>query len=539
MFTDRLKVTLTLSAGSQEFAVPGGHVKLMAVRATPYGFQLSVDFWVVSQASQAEDTLFAWFTAPDAITASLTIDRAFDEEGQEAGTLAFKGLVTGREVTEQGFPDIDGEPVLQRRYRAVVEDRGSALWREHFPTRLYLDQTFTQLVSDNTPQGVTVTVAEWSAAGESRHIQSLGLGADGNGASFYDFLHWALDQENAGLFCDPASGAYELRGKKKDGTTSSTDIPREDVAGLEVRFPPVRRDAAKVLNTYVGASTRSKDVANADAATGVRRDHLLTSEVESVLTARATLETARLKSHEAALRLVFARYPSFTVGMHNLYGFGEDWSTNLFHSGKDWRLYGLALDARAVNQGASDDLDEETNSFELDVVAELELKADAVFHRPGYRAPHWPFYVEGKVVSDVGSSPERTYDGVKDASTSLETYTVTVPVFESKKIKVPYNANLQPGHFYFPAPRDQRVLVGLHFRAGYIKRFLDWHTGAQLPKDTQGEQLLFGKKAKNETSVKHVYTDSKPVFTVTRTMDSDTQKLEVSDGTILLEVKEG
>ena len=55
--------------------------------------------------------------------------------------------------------------------------------------------------------------------------------------------------------------------------------------------------------------------------------------------------------------------------MHNLYGFGEDWSTNLFHSGKDWRLYGLALDARAVNQGASDDLDEETNSFELDVVA--------------------------------------------------------------------------------------------------------------------------------------------------------------------------
>ena len=538
MFVDRLKVTLELSAGESTASIPAGHLKHLSLRATPYGFRATAEWWVVSQVSQSEDTLFAWFTASDAVSASLTIDRAFDEEGETAGTLAFKGLVTAREVQEQSFPDVSGEPVLQRRYRAEFEDRGAALWREHFPTRLYLDQTFTQLLNDNLPQGVTLTVAEWTAAGQSRHVQALGLGADGNTASYYDFLHWALDAGNAGLFFDPAAGSYEVRGKKKDGTTEATDLPRDDVVRMEVLFPPVRRDAAKVLNGYADASTKTKDVANADAATGVRKDHLLVSELESTLTDRATLETARLKSRSAGLRIVFARYPSVTVGLHNLYALGEDWTSNLYASGKTWRLCGLSLDANAVNPGASDDLDEETNSYNLEVSAEFELQADAVFHRPAYALPHWPFYVEGKVVSEVGTAPERTYDGAADSTTSLTTYSVSLPVFDGKKVKVPYNPGLQPGHFYFPAPRDQRVLVGLSFRGGYIKRFLDWHPGAQLPKDTQGEQLLMGKKEKNETSVKHVYTDSKPVFTVKRTDDKDTQTLEVSEGKILLEVKE-
>ncbi|MEN9796414.1 MAG: hypothetical protein RL653_110 [Pseudomonadota bacterium] len=539
MFVDRLNISLGLAAGTSTASVPAGHLKVLSVRAVPYGFRVQATFWVVSQQSQSEDTLFSWFTGEDAITATLTIDRAFDSEGEEAGTLAFKGLVTAREVLEQEVADVSGQPVLQRRYGLEFEDRGAVLWRAHFPTRLYVDQSFTQLVTDNTPDGVTATVAEWSAAGTSRHIQALGLGADGNTASFYDYLHWALDMAGAGLVVDPAAGSYELRGKKKDGTLTATDVPRDDVERMEVRFPEVRRDAAKVLNSYVSASTKSKDVANADAATGVRKDHLVTSELESTLTDRATLETARLKSRQAHLHVVFARYPSVTLGLHNLYTLGGDWSSNLYASGKTWRLFALQLDARAVNAAASDDLDEETNSYELEVSAQLELQGDTVFHRPPYELPRWPFYVEGKVVSQVGTAPERTYDGTTDSSTSLQTYSVSLPVFDSKKVKVPYNPNLQPGHFYFPAPRDQRVLVALHHRAGFLKRFLDWHPGAQLPKDTQGEHLLLGKKAKNETSLKHVYTDSKPVFSITRTLESDTQKLEVSEGTLLLEVKEG
>jgi hypothetical protein len=59
-----------------------------------------------------------------------------------------------------------------------------------------------------------------------------------------------------------------------------------------------------------------------------------------------------------------------------------------------------------------------------------------------------------------------------------------------------------------------------------------------MPQDGQGVQLLVGKTPENGTSLKHFYTDDKPVFLMQRTSDKDTQKIQLDEGTLLIQVKE-
>jgi hypothetical protein len=115
---------------------------------------------------------------------------------------------------------------------------------------------------------------------------------------------------------------------------------------------------------------------------------------------------------------------------------------------------------------------------------------------------------------------------------------VKIPLFEDQIIPAPFNPNLLPGHFYFPAYKGERMLVALDFQRAWIKRFLDWRTGARMPQDGQGVQLLVGKTPENGTALKHYYTDDKPVLLMQRTHDKDTQKIQLNEGTLLIQVKE-
>ncbi|MEO1334401.1 MAG: hypothetical protein AAFV29_02100, partial [Myxococcota bacterium] len=71
-----------------------------------------------------------------------------------------------------------------------------------------------------------------------------------------------------------------------------------------------------------------------------------------------------------------------------------------------------------------------------------------------------------------------------------------------------------------------------------IVQYLDWRPGARLPKESQGNQILLGKKAEDQTSMRHTFESSKPVLTVERTAAKDNQTIVVSEGTIRMETKE-
>lgn len=534
-FTDRLKAVLVLKPKGKEFTVPAGNIKRLSVEAHSYGFSASVEWWAVSQVSASEDKLFEHFVKKDPLEAVLQLDRAYDTEGGNALGLELTGLVEERWVHERAFADVQDAPVLQRRYRVRFSDRATVLWRQHFPTGVWVDQKLQEVIEAHKPDGVELSF-KWEAAKTQLPLHTLGLGAEGNAASFHDFIHWLLARENAGIFYDPATGKYELSDSKpKEG--KATELPRDDVAELEVRLPEPRRDHVAVLNSYVEAGTREKKVDNANKLEGVRQEYLLTSPLESTITDRSTLEGQRQRAPEPDLCIHFRRYPSVTLLLNGLYSFGADWSTKLYTNGKQYRLYRLELQARAELEDPADNLNDETNNYKMEMKATLELEADPTIRRPSFTRPLWPFYVEGTIVSEVGQEEELTYEAKQDSKTSLEYYRVKLPLWD-KEVLVPYEPHQQPGHFYFPADKGARVLIALDFRSAVLERFLAWRPGSKLPKESQGNHLLLGKKPESETSIQHIYQDSKPLLRILRTSDKDTQLIEVAEGRLKLQVKE-
>ena len=72
----------------------------------------------------------------------------------------------------------------------------------------------------------------------------------------------------------------------------------------------------------------------------------------------------------------------------------------------------------------------------------------------------------------------------------------------------------------------------------WIERFLDFRPEARLPMDGQGNHLLLGKSEKSFTSVQHRYDENKPVFHIQRKNDKDTAIIQISEGSLLLRVKQ-
>jgi hypothetical protein len=535
-FLDRLSCALALTVSGATYNVVAGNVERLEATLAPWGFEASVTFLVVCVIASSEDTLFAPFTALDQATAALTVVATYDEEGgADLTPITLTGLVTDKEVSEVTAEEIASAPVLVRRYRVRFADRARVLWSQHFPTRLYVDSTLAALFSDNLPDGVTLSHG-WSASSASHPVLSLGLGVDENQASFYDFVGWLLDRQAAGLQYTPATDAYAILDAKPDGG-AALDLDPTQVASVEVLLPPVRRATVHVLNAYSEASDRDAQVDNAQSAQGVRADYLIRSSIAADLDARVTLETSRAQQRLAGARVAFSRFPSKPLAPWMNAAFGDGFSASLFVHGKAFRVARARLEA-ALDADQEKIAPGPSARFSMSYEVDLEQAADPVFQGPRFTPPRWPFHVEGKVVSETGDDDELTYQIYTDQSTSIDQYKVQIPLYEGKKVVVDFEPMTQGGMFYFPAYKGERVLVALGFDVARFAGYLDWRPGARLPLDSQGNHLLLGKKAASQTSIRHVYTEEKPVFSILRTNGTDVQTLVVSEGTLTMTTKE-
>lgn len=535
MFTNRLTTTLTLTIKGKKLVVPAGNLKQFRVELEPWGFRAEASFWHVSQAKESEDEIFAPFIKDDPIEASLKIDRTFDTVGESADPLVVSGWVESRRVLERAFEGLSGAPVLHRRYRITFRDPLAVKLDVHRPVGLYVNTTLKNLISKELPTGLSLT-SKWKGATTTYPVLSVGLGADPGGASFRDFLFWLGTREGYEIAWDADKKTYTLDDTKpKAGKTEP--IPIDDVDFVEAVFDEPPRFAIDVLNGAAEAKTRKKRVTNSRAYKGARQDDLLVTPIAKEVEGAAAAARERIKAPSPGLEVVFARFPSVTMRVGRIYDFSEDWSRRLSTDKKTFRLRSLVIDARAERQSATDDSDDDANTYELDVVAQFEDAKDKRLTAPPHVVPTYPFQLEGQVVSDVGKKDELTYQHHRDETKSLDYYLVKVPLF-GLDVRAPFHPNTLSGHFYFPAYRDERVLLDLYLDGAAITRFLDWRPGARLPKESQGNHLLLGKKAEDQTSLRHVYEEAKPVLHIERTSGPDTQTIRVSEGRIRMETKE-
>ncbi|QRK06977.1 hypothetical protein JQX13_44115 [Archangium violaceum] len=541
-FQERLVVSLTVTIGGTAHAIPPGNIKSFSLELRGWGHEGHVEFIIADNqglGGQQQDTLLADFLKPDLAEVSLELKSLHtDLPAKPTPTsLTVKGLVHDKTLTELRATPAQGDPILYRRYGVSFRDAARLLWSQHFPCVLYTQKSFKDVLDAHKGDKISLTY-DWSAVLDTT-CPMIFLGLDPEKASsFYDLLLWYVDGHNGVLAYDYSTQGYELSATK-DGTGTPLELKPQEVASLEVRFPEVIRHDMAVLNA-VAEGPQNQAITQTSAVSGIRQDVLLRTAIADEVQARVDLETARLKVRGLELELEWNRFPAiaFTPGTLVKLPSTAGWNAAGVPASETFRVRHMLLRGDALQPGPDAERDQPDAGFHFQMRTRLERKDETWVELPEYIPPPYPRYVEGLIVSEVGEDADETWQAYTDEATSLDGYKVKIPLWEDQIITAPFNPNLLPGHYYFPAYKGEKVLVGLDFQRAWIKRFLDWRTGARMPQDGQGVHLLMGKTTQSNTSMKHYYDDARPVFLLKRTNDKDTGTLRIQEGNLFLQVKE-
>ncbi|MCK5797009.1 MAG: hypothetical protein KAI47_07500 [Deltaproteobacteria bacterium] len=527
MFVDKLTIDLEIITSGERISVATGDVKRLDLTLEPWGFRGEVEIWMWGE-TPADDPFLPYFASHDPVEVALAV--ALPETPEEI--LKVQGLVSDRRLEEQSFRKASRAPILVRRYTLSFEDRGAALWREHFPSVLETDVTLKEEIARQLPEGVRIDLS-WDVLARRRGMLCLALGAQG--PSFYDFLLWLVDRFDGVFAYDYLNQRYLLDGgKSMQGDEGK--LRSDEIETIAVRLPAPPRASARVMNVSTEA-TGMADVAQGQAIEGVRRDVMVRSAIASDMDDRKVLETGRLEAPAFEFEVEFSRYPRIACHPWRPLSFQREFfSSALLGQGKTLRCQRLMLKAKAEDYEGVKGHRANTASFEMACSATFESEGDKVVRLPAFETVRYPLYAEGKIRCEIGEDGDRTYIVYTDDNSQTH-YKVYVPLW-NKEILVPFGPDFMPGHLYFPAFRDSRVLVALHFDEPELLRFLDWGADVQLPVDSQGNHILFGKNKTSETSARHYYEDSKPVFSIQRLENGDIELLSMSDGTLVLETRE-
>lgn len=532
MFAQELAIELKLTIGETAFSVPCGQVKNLAIELNSYGFDVSVDFWLLARV----DLLFIPFSEKTLAQAYFLVQAYYNDPSVPPLPIALTGYVYEKGLTEVTIPTVDNIPMLYRHYFIKFCDPATLFWRQHFPSQLFVDKTMTDVIDAHKGDKITITY-DFTPLTVQKPILMLGLGESRNSASFYDFLMWYLDAQNGILAYDSLLNAYKIVAAKVD-VGEAQPVGDTELASWQVVFPETVRHNVNLLNGYTENADK-QEIVNTEVVTGIRKDILVIMPVSDQFSARATLEESRLILREHEVELNFRDYPTITVRPGHLITLaGGNWGVGHFTFSKVYRVWQTSIKATAKGQEALDDQDKSVAGYNVDVTVRLELQAEKYVHRPPFVAPRYPVCVEGKILSEAGAATEETYQIYQEQTTSQDMYKVAIPLWENQNAIVAFTPDFFAGHFYFPAYKNERVLLAFEFESATIAKFLDWRPGGRLPAESQGNHLLMGLKADSQTSFNHVYEDQKPVLNLKRTSAADTQLVQLKEGCMILETKE-
>jgi hypothetical protein len=531
VFTDRLQVTLTLSIAEYTQIINAGAITEVELNAQTYGFSASVTF--VISCELEDDPLIEPFNSSQAIWVTLALANGRLAVGGEVPkTQTWMGWATERCFRETAGTEIEGAPVVQRAYTIAFADPARALWPSHRPLSLHAGESIRSVLEANCVDKMQLSF-DWPELDTPVDLFCIGLGA-ANSASFYDFVAWLLAERNGVMELDPATATYRIAHAKSTGEALA--VQRACVGAVHVQVPPWWRHTTVVVNPFSEASAPREPVDNALAARGVRQDVVAYTQIPKKTEARVREEQERLRQPCHRARLVLCALPDALPAPASTITLADEFSENEYLTGQPLRLRGVTLSARNPQDPPPPDKADAVHvPFECRAVWEAETQRDPSPHLPGFTPPRYPVMVEGKVLSGSGLPADHTWHASAHSDDSQFDYRVKVPLW-NKVIRVPFTAAGQPGHFFFPAAKDQRVLLALELDSARIVCFLDWM--ARLDNDSQGNQIAMGKRPESRTVLRHRYTNESPEFTLARTQWGDMQTLELSEGRFFLEVKE-
>lgn len=548
--SDVLKCTLTLTIAGKSHAVPGGQIKAVSLELQPHGFCGEAEFILVDDQALGGpnvDRLRAAFVCDDLISVALRIETPAVEQAPLKGAipLELQGLVSERSLSEQTIEQSPSAARI-RRYRIRFMDPAQLLWKQHFPCELYTGKAWRDVIEAEKGPLVQV-IYDWTVLTAKRPHVFLGHEPVAGGASFYDFVLWLVDVHGGFFTYDYAQRKYRISGERPPAGAQSELWP-DDLAALRMELPVLPRNAVRVHNCFAAQPSTAtiSPVVKGRGVSGVHADFLLRTQVASRIDERVSRERARLDAAPGpALVALLRRWPTSPLCPGSTCRLTDEarflaagvvlpppFAGSLAHVRR------LKVTARAEAQRPDHGFGSDRAAFQIRASVVLAHDSDRRPPATPYVPPTYPRLLEGRVVSETGPKVDETYQIYEDADTSVESYTVEIPLFASQRIVVDFQPTMASGHFYFPAYKDARVLVAVDLEHAWLVRYLDWRPEARLPKESQGNHMLLGKTPQSGASLRHVYEQDKPVLRLTRTNDIDTQLLEIAEGHLLIEVQE-
>lgn len=547
---DLLHCTLALTIDGAVHNVPGGQIKHLSIQALPHGFSGTCEFVLVDDTSLSgphQDKLCADFVGDAPIAITLEVHPVLVDVKPRASAAPFRlaGYVTARWLSEHALAS-SPTTTRVRRYRIDFTDAAQFVWTQHFPCALYVDKSYREVLEANRGPLIQLTY-DWKLLTTKQPHVFLGHEPHERAASFYDFVLWIVTSHGGFFVYDYAQHRYALA-ESKPVAGPESELHPADISSLRLAYPQLPRHVVRVHNSdaELAKTTAIHPRETKREVTGIQHDYLLRTPLSSAVEERATREQRRLfAAYAPKLEATFSRWPTSALCPGSAVQLSEK---ELFlvtgtvlpsaFAGAKARVDAVTLSADAVGQNPDDGFGSDRTSFHVRGTVSLRHEDDRRPTQIPFVPPSYPRLLEGKIVCEEGEDEDKTYQIFEDPDTGIESYNVEIPLFENQRIRVDFQPLLQSGHFYFPAYKKARVLVAVDLDRAWLVRYLDWRPEGRVPKETQGNHLLVGKRPQNGASLRHVYEDNKPVLRIKRTHDKDTQLLEVAEGHLLLQVED-
>ncbi|WP_444944037.1 hypothetical protein ACJJIK_02075 [Microbulbifer sp. ZKSA006] len=539
---DLLLIEATLKIEGRVEKLSGTSIDSFHADLEVYGFKGSLSFSYDVDFKQ--DTLIESFSSEAPIWIDISIIPVF-KFGSKVEPIKIKGLVTEKSVAERRNEVLEGQPVLVRNYTVNFSDPAFVLWKQHFPCELYTNKSMRKVIEQQL-FGILSVDFKYEKLAEVLPMITLGLGltypyqcqstGGFHSVSFYDFLMSYIDSIFGVWLYDYSTHTYKISDHKPEPRSSKAFLPNE-VTALRSYWPETPRHNLQMLNGIaIGSDRKLFNVPT--SLKGVRKDFLYREPLKKKFDELKKVDEKRFKEHGVELHGAFSQWPLETYFPGCEFSVEpKAWGQNLLYSGRKYCCYRVKISAEQTDGSRKKAEITDNATYRLSYTFYAEQAESPKIHMPDIQTPSSSFYVEGKVVSGIGSNSELTYDLQKNKNTEQFEYQVYIPLFD-QTIRVLFETDNANPHLYFPLYRDTRVLVAMDLYQAVIVRVLDWGRHSRLTPDTQGNHLLFGKNDTDQTSVKHIYQQGKPELHIKRTKGKDTELLQMKEGTLILQTCE-
>jgi len=422
--------------------------------------------------------------------------------------------------------------VLYRYYHCQLLDPAQFIWQQHFPSVLYVKQTLTQVVQAQIVNPIQLEI-DWPHFDDERPMICLGMGAIG--VSFYQFLLWYLAQYGGYLIYDYEQHSYKICNEKPEAEPEIKLAP-EQVSCTEVVLAEPSFQSVNLLNGEVNLASTDV-ISEHPSVSGVRHDSLIVASIKQDAEAIKQREKQFVETRKPELAISLSQWPleAMFPGAKIKLDHPKR-NPNTLSTKEPFRLFATYIELEALQNAPMDDLHQAFSGYRCCLSHRGEAFEEAYWPRP--TACLKPFKVQGEIVSEVGEEQDKTYQYHNNDDTQQLFYRVRIPLWEDQEILIRFLPDFLHPHFYFPLYKGTQVELQMDLFEARITRVLDWGARVFLEQETQGNHLIFGKNDKDETRLKYDYQDEKPVLSLERIKDKDTELVQLEEGKITFRTKE-